>query len=105
MASRLSDERAESRAEIPSSAAAADRSAAADEAPANDELESHFRLRRVLRGTSAMFVSTLVHMTAFIVLSLLWGWGFDGTRPDKFDAIGCLLCLVGVAVIMYWPRT
>ena len=40
----------------------------------------------------------------FIVLSLLWGWGFDGTRPDRFDAIGCLICLVGMMVIMYWPR-
>lgn len=40
----------------------------------------------------------------FIVLSLLWGWGFDGTWPDRFDAIGCLICLVGMMVIMYWPR-
>lgn len=40
----------------------------------------------------------------FIVLSLLWGWGFDGTRPDKFDTIGCLICLVGMGIIMYWPR-
>jgi small multidrug resistance family-3 protein len=41
----------------------------------------------------------------FIVLSLLWGWGFDGTRPDRFDAIGCLICLIGMTVIMYVPRT
>jgi small multidrug resistance family-3 protein len=40
----------------------------------------------------------------FIVLSLLWGWGLDGTRPDRFDTIGCLLCLMGMMVIMYWPR-
>jgi small multidrug resistance family-3 protein len=40
----------------------------------------------------------------FIVLSLLWGWGIDGTRPDRFDAIGAIICLVGMAVIMYWPR-
>jgi small multidrug resistance family-3 protein len=40
----------------------------------------------------------------FIVLSLLWGWGFDGIWPDKFDTIGCLICLVGMGIIMYWPR-
>jgi small multidrug resistance family-3 protein len=40
----------------------------------------------------------------FIVLSLLWGWGFDGTRPDRFDVVGCLICLLGMMIIMYWPR-
>lgn len=41
----------------------------------------------------------------FVILSLLWGWWFDGRRPDAADTTGGLLCLVGVAVIMYWPRT
>jgi small multidrug resistance family-3 protein len=41
----------------------------------------------------------------FVVLSLLWGWWIDGHRPDTADALGALLCLVGVGVIMYWPRT
>ena len=40
----------------------------------------------------------------FVVLSLLWGWGFDKTVPDWFDVIGALLCIVGVGVIMYAPR-
>ncbi|MEK7139441.1 MAG: YnfA family protein [Patescibacteria group bacterium] len=40
----------------------------------------------------------------FIVLSLLWGWGFDGTAPDRFDIIGGIIALIGVAVIFYWPR-
>ena len=40
----------------------------------------------------------------FIVLSLLWGWGFDGTRPDRFDAMGAIICLVGMVVMMYAPR-
>ncbi|MGH7231373.1 MAG: YnfA family protein [Nitrospiraceae bacterium] len=40
----------------------------------------------------------------FIVLSLLWGWGFDGTRPDRFDAAGAAICLVGMVVMMYAPR-
>ncbi len=41
----------------------------------------------------------------FIVLSLIWGWALDGTRPDRFDIIGGIICLVGMAVIMYAPRT
>lgn len=41
----------------------------------------------------------------FVVLSLLWGWWFDGNRPDAADTAGAVLCLAGVAVIMYWPRS
>ena len=41
----------------------------------------------------------------FIVLSLLWGWGLDGDRPDSYDMIGAILCLGGMMVIMYAPRT
>jgi small multidrug resistance family-3 protein len=41
----------------------------------------------------------------FVVLSILWGWWVDKQAPDRFDIIGGLICMVGVAVIMYWPRT
>jgi small multidrug resistance family-3 protein len=41
----------------------------------------------------------------FIVLSLLWGWQIDGKTPDTFDVIGGVICLIGVTVIMYWPRS
>ena len=41
----------------------------------------------------------------FIVLALLWGWGADGTRPDAFDLAGAVICLIGMAVIMYAPRS
>jgi small multidrug resistance family-3 protein len=40
----------------------------------------------------------------FIVLSILWGWQIDKIAPDKFDVIGGLIALLGVSVIMYWPR-
>ncbi len=40
----------------------------------------------------------------FILLSLLWGWQVDKIAPDAFDVIGCLICLIGVGVIMYAPR-
>lgn len=40
----------------------------------------------------------------FVALSLAWGWILDGQRPDRFDLLGGLLCLLGVGVIMYAPR-
>jgi small multidrug resistance family-3 protein len=40
----------------------------------------------------------------FIFLSLLWGWGIDGNVPDRFDVFGAVISLLGVCVIMYWPR-
>lgn len=40
----------------------------------------------------------------FIVMSMLWGWIFDGIKPDHYDMIGGLIALVGVGVIFYWPR-
>jgi small multidrug resistance family-3 protein len=40
----------------------------------------------------------------FIVLSILWGWKIDRIRPDRFDVVGAVLALMGVVIIMYWPR-
>jgi small multidrug resistance family-3 protein len=41
----------------------------------------------------------------FVAGSLLWGTVADGFKPDRFDYIGAGICLVGVVVIMYSPRT
>lgn len=41
----------------------------------------------------------------FVAGSLAWGAVFDGYRPDRFDLLGAAVCLLGVAVIMYAPRT
>jgi small multidrug resistance family-3 protein len=41
----------------------------------------------------------------FVAGSLAWGMAVDGFRPDRYDVVGALVCLVGVAVIMYAPRT
>jgi small multidrug resistance family-3 protein len=41
----------------------------------------------------------------FVVGSLAWGTLLDGFRPDRWDLLGAAICLVGVAVIMYAPRT
>lgn len=40
----------------------------------------------------------------FIVLSILWGWQVDNVVPDKFDLIGGFIALIGVLIIMYYPR-
>jgi small multidrug resistance family-3 protein len=40
----------------------------------------------------------------FVVLSLAWGWAVDRIAPDRYDIAGGLLCLIGVGIIMYWPR-
>jgi small multidrug resistance family-3 protein len=40
----------------------------------------------------------------FVAGSLAWGVVFDGFRPDRFDLIGAVVCLLGVSVIMYAPR-
>ena len=40
----------------------------------------------------------------FIFLSFLWGWGLDGDRPDRGDWVGGSLALVGVLVVLFWPR-
>ncbi|MFI5627561.1 YnfA family protein [Nocardioides sp. NPDC051685] len=40
----------------------------------------------------------------FVAGSLAWGMALDGFKPDRYDVAGALICLVGVAVIMYSPR-
>jgi small multidrug resistance family-3 protein len=40
----------------------------------------------------------------FVAGSLAWGMAVDGFRPDRWDVLGALICLAGVAVIMYAPR-
>lgn len=40
----------------------------------------------------------------FVAGSLLWAVVVDRFRPDRYDLIGALVCLIGVAVIMYAPR-
>jgi small multidrug resistance family-3 protein len=41
----------------------------------------------------------------FVVMSILWGWKVDNIAPDRYDLIGGLICIIGVGVIMYWPRS
>jgi len=45
------------------------------------------------------------YLEYFTILSILWGWRIDKISPDRFDLIGGAVALVGVFIIMYWPRT
>ncbi|NGP05502.1 YnfA family protein [Rhodococcus sp. 14C212] len=40
----------------------------------------------------------------FVAGSLGWAMIVDGFRPDRWDVAGALVCLLGVALIMYSPR-
>jgi small multidrug resistance family-3 protein len=40
----------------------------------------------------------------YIAASLLWLWAIEGQRPDRWDAWGAALCLVGAAVVLLGPR-
>lgn len=40
----------------------------------------------------------------FIIMSMLWGWIFEGIPPDNFDILGGGIALFGVAIIYYMPR-
>jgi small multidrug resistance family-3 protein len=40
----------------------------------------------------------------FVAGSLAWGVVVDKFRPDRYDIAGSVVCLLGVAVIMYAPR-
>ncbi|RFU70657.1 YnfA family protein [Peribacillus saganii] len=41
----------------------------------------------------------------FIIISLLWGWAADKKAPDLYDWVGAAICLIGVSVILWAPRS
>lgn len=40
----------------------------------------------------------------YIAASLFWLWRMEGVRPDRWDWLGALICLVGATVILFGPR-
>jgi len=40
----------------------------------------------------------------YIIASLGWLWRVEGVRPDRWDAIGAVICLVGAATILLGRR-
>ena len=41
----------------------------------------------------------------YISLAIFWLWRVDGVRPSRWDLLGVALCLAGMAVIMFAPRS
>lgn len=41
----------------------------------------------------------------YILASLVWMWAVEGARPDRWDAIGAAICVLGAMVIIFGPRT
>lgn len=41
----------------------------------------------------------------YIASSMLWMWLVEGRRPDRWDAAGLALCLIGSAVILLPQRS
>ncbi|MBY6037717.1 YnfA family protein [Fictibacillus nanhaiensis] len=41
----------------------------------------------------------------FIVLAVLWGWFIDRKTPDLYDWIGAGICMIGVLIMLFAPRS
>jgi small multidrug resistance family-3 protein len=41
----------------------------------------------------------------YIVAAIAWLWAVEGAKPDRWDAIGAIVCLSGAAIILFGPRT
>ena len=41
----------------------------------------------------------------YIAAALVWGWAMEGQKPDQWDIAGAALCLAGMAVILFAPRS
>jgi small multidrug resistance family-3 protein len=40
----------------------------------------------------------------YIAASLAWLWLFEGVRPDRWDTLGAVVCLIGAGIILFGPR-
>lgn len=41
----------------------------------------------------------------YIFVAILWLWGVDGIKPTQWDIIGSSVALLGMAIIMFAPRS
>ena len=41
----------------------------------------------------------------YVFVAILWLWGVDGIRPTMWDAVGTSVTLVGMALIMFAPKS
>lgn len=40
----------------------------------------------------------------YVVAAIGWLWAVEGARPDRWDIIGGIVCLIGTAIILFGPR-
>jgi small multidrug resistance family-3 protein len=40
----------------------------------------------------------------YIASAIAWMWAVEGARPDRWDLIGLVVCLVGAGIILWGPR-
>ena len=40
----------------------------------------------------------------YVVASILWLWVIEGYRPDKWDVLGSIICIIGTVVILFGQR-
>jgi small multidrug resistance family-3 protein len=57
-----------------------------------------------LVDTSAAGRAYAAYGGIYIVASLVWLWAVENARPDRWDAIGAAVCLVGAGIILFGPR-
>ena len=41
----------------------------------------------------------------YVSVAIFWLWAVDGVRPSAWDWLGVLVCLSGMAIIMFAPRS
>lgn len=63
-----------------------------------------FAYALTLVETSAAGRAYAAYGGIYIVASLLWLWGIESVRPDRWDMAGAALCLIGAAVLVMAPR-
>jgi small multidrug resistance family-3 protein len=40
----------------------------------------------------------------YVAASLIWLWAIEGAKPDIWDILGAVVCLLGMAIILFAPR-
>lgn len=41
----------------------------------------------------------------YVAASLIWLWAVEGAKPDRWDLVGAAVCLAGMAIILFAPRS
>jgi small multidrug resistance family-3 protein len=41
----------------------------------------------------------------YVFMAILWLWAIEGIRPTTWDIVGASVALIGMAIIMFAPRT